>query len=640
MKLNSNIFWLVFVATVLPLLVLVMGATSWSERQYQKNVDREVTASLSSLVSEIRRLQYFERELILALRSTDNIKAYLPVLQQAQGGNIHPEFFRRSEKLKQFLAGMQSVVPGFSAIRVLDHNANTLILVRFGHGYLGDFDGIESFPYAEDEVEDEASSKMLRSLSGKGLHFVLLPQNRPDKKRRQRQKLLSAVVPLVYQGKRVGYLAVDFSGTQIDHMLQLVTRVHKGQLLIAEINPENKARDGYVLFDDVQQSSFAKQESAPIYLRVLEGGLLWEAIQNKPYGMLKTDSGLSRTYYVEYQPYTNSLASWVIASRINLAEINRPFYRIRLGIIVFAVVAIVLSLILARFGAKRIVGPVRELARGMKRYAAGDRTIRVSARGADEMQQLEQSFNEMADTLDHAQLERDKARDMMLQSAKLASIGQMASGIGHEINNPLNNILSYTKLMKRSVEQGRFDKLDTDIESLRTEALRASGIIRGVLNFARQVPPEYSSFPVCEWLDETVALARQAAVSKRVDLNTACDVRPSLSGDYNQLQQVLVNLILNAIFASEEEGVVEIRASSDGKSVRVDVIDAGCGIAPETLDRIFDPFFSTKPVGDGSGLGLSISLGIVERHHGSLAINNNPGKGVTATIVLPLKHKD
>ena len=395
-----------------------------------------------------------------------------------------------------------------------------------------------------------------------------------------------------------------------------------------------------LLFDDVHKRRFASNGSPPLNLRRLDGGRLWDAIQRKPYGVVDTDDGNTRIYYVEYRPYPDSLVSWVIATRVRLAEINRPFQRIRLGIIIFAVVAIVLSLALARFGAMKIVGPVRELANGMQRYAAGDHSVRVAARGADELQQLERAFNDMADTLDHAQRERDRARDMMLQSAKLASVGQMASGIGHEINNPLNNILSYAKLMRRAREKGRTEDLASDLDALRAEALRASAIIRSVLNFARQVPPEYSDFDLCDWLQETVTLVRQAAAARRIELHATCETASQVSGDYNQLQQVLVNLILNAIQASKEGGSVSVHASSDGEAMRVDVVDRGSGIDTQIIDRIFDPFFSTKPVGEGSGLGLSVSLGIVERHNGSLRIDNNRDGGVPATLVIPLRRAE
>lgn len=226
---------------------------------------------------------------------------------------------------------------------------------------------------------------------------------------------------------------------------------------------------------------------------------------------------------------------------------------------------------------------------------------------------------------------------MMLQSAKLASIGQMAAGIGHELNNPLNNILSYTKLLVRNAKDD--EALQRDVHSLREEAVRASEIVKGILNFARQVPPQYSQFNVNEWLENTLALVQQTARGKAVELVIKSGYKGLLEGDRSQLQQVMVNLLLNAIQANSRNSRVIIETVMQHDLLHVRVIDEGEGIDESVLDKIYDPFFTTKAEGDGSGLGLSISLGIIERHHGTLDIRNNDGVGVTATITLPL-HTD
>ncbi|MDX1824129.1 MAG: HAMP domain-containing sensor histidine kinase, partial [Thiohalomonadales bacterium] len=216
-------------------------------------------------------------------------------------------------------------------------------------------------------------------------------------------------------------------------------------------------------------------------------------------------------------------------------------------------------------------------------------------------------------------------------------------GIGHEINNPLNNILSYSKLLKRSLQQqpDGIDKTQqqqmlADLQSLREETLRASDIIKGILNFARQVPPQYSRFTVQPWLDNTLNLVRQTAKSRQIHLELSNSYEGELEGDRGQLQQALVNLLLNAIQASPADSIVRVDAQCEDEQLIIKVSDEGAGISEETLDNIFDPFFTTKPEGEGSGLGLSISLGIIERHQGQLEINNNPQRGVTATITLPL----
>ncbi|MDQ1362731.1 MAG: two-component system, NtrC family, sensor kinase, partial [Pseudomonadota bacterium] len=254
----------------------------------------------------------------------------------------------------------------------------------------------------------------------------------------------------------------------------------------------------------------------------------------------------------------------------------------------------------------------------------------------EELLQLEQSFKYLAKTLKASEKQRDQAQSMMLQQAKLASIGEMAAGIGHEINNPLNNILSYVKLIERDLPESD-TQLRHDLEGLRDEALRAGRIVKGVLNFARQLPLEFSRFDLKQWLQDCIELVASEARKRYVSVKIMRVPQMELSGDRNQLQQVMVNLLMNAIQASDPQDVVEIFATRlDRKQVRIIVSDQGKGIDEKNRAKIFDPFFTTKAIGEGSGLGLSISLGIVQYHNGLLTLENNHKGGVDAIITLPL----
>lgn len=638
MRLKTNIFLWVFWAAFVPLSALVLGATAYSERLYRDGVAKDVNASLSSVVSEIDRALYYERQLVLSLSSAPDMRQYLPVLALAADGELHPTFFERGEQLKEFLKALQGVVPNFHTMRVLDLQANTMVKVSFARSAVGMQEGIESLPYAENELEDDRFARRLRALPANELSFVQLPESRWDRDGIRGPPMLSAAVPLTYGERVVGYLLADYSGEQIDRILELATRAHASTLLLAELSPEQTDRDGTVLYDDRAGLRLTRADALPMNLRGIDRGRLWEAAQRKPYGELLLADGRSRMYYVEYLPYPNQLISWVLAARVGQAEISAPFRRIRWGIFLFAGAALLISLWLAHVGARNVAAPIVAMAGSLKNYADGDRNARVPASGADELRQLGNSFNYMADTLERARHERDRAQSMMLQSAKLASIGQMAAGIGHELNNPLNNILSYAKLIRRSLPP-EARALEQDVDSLREEALRASVIIKNVLNFARQVPPQYAPFAVEPWLRETLNLAQQAARERRVSLHHSLEGPCEVDGDRHQLQQVLVNLLLNAIQASTEGGSVEIAARCSETHLELEVRDRGAGIGAQEMERIYDPFFSTKAVGEGSGLGLSISLGIVQRHDGALTLENHPDGGVVARVCLPLRRQ-
>jgi two-component system NtrC family sensor kinase len=323
--------------------------------------------------------------------------------------------------------------------------------------------------------------------------------------------------------------------------------------------------------------------------------------------------------------------------KVSNEAVIAPFHQIRQVIWLIAIISLVISLVLGDIGVRLIARPVRELAYNLQTYARGEHAQRVQSNAKiDEIRDLEVAFNTMADSLDKASDERDKAQHMMLQSAKLASIGQMAAGIGHEINNPLNNILSYAKLLERELDSDD-GRLKQDLNSLKEEAVRASDIIRGILNFARQVPPQYAPFHILQWLQDTVNLVRQSAKTAGISIAYECNEDQIIEGDRAQLQQALINLLINAIQASSRDTEVKIMVSYTEKDAIISVTDHGSGIDQVNLDLIFDPFFTTKPEGEGSGLGLSVSLGIIERHNGKLMLSNNPDGGVTATMAIPIK---
>jgi two-component system NtrC family sensor kinase len=389
-----------------------------------------------------------------------------------------------------------------------------------------------------------------------------------------------------------------------------------------------------ILYRDEDTIRLAQVRYATDYMQGIAGGRVWNRIEGNSEGSVPMADGKHALHYIEFQPYRNTLVSWLLAIDVDTAAVAGPFRQIRIGIWMLIAFALLVSLWITRIGSRHIAEPVCRLAGNLKEYADGRSDIRVHPKGAEEIRQLGQSFNYMADTLDQARQERDKAQAMMLQTAKLASIGEMAAGIGHEINNPLNNILSYAKLIDRGLS-GDQAALKQDLASLREEAMRASDIVRGILNFSRQLPTSFNRFEACPWLEETLTLVQRQGDKREVRLVSECPAGMSLYGDRGLLQQVLVNLLLNAIQASDPGRRVYARLFEEGAEDCIEVVDEGHGISPEDMERVFDPFFTTKAVGEGSGLGLSISLGIVEQHGGSIRLKNLGGGGVQVVIRLP-----
>ncbi len=225
----------------------------------------------------------------------------------------------------------------------------------------------------------------------------------------------------------------------------------------------------------------------------------------------------------------------------------------------------------------------------------------------------------------------------LLQADKLASIGQLAAGIAHEINNPLSIILGYTQLLIRSEEQSteRYD----DLRTIEKHTRACKTIVQDLLNFSRSTRTKKSTSSLHDAVNEVLNVVRHHFSLDNVAIETEFDQQiPPMVLDKEKIEQVFMNLVMNAKQAIGENGTIRIISSfdKDHNRVIVKVEDTGNGIDPKHLPRIFDPFFTTKKTGEGTGLGLSVSYGIVQHHNGEILVESEPGQGTTFTVILPL----
>ena len=644
MRIRTNIFIWVFVAIVVPLTALTLAATYYSEHTYQREVTREVNTSLNNIAANIKRQLAANRNLTLGISQAPAVQAFIPVLHNISRSEIPADASFLRQRVNNYFEGFQTILPGRFILRILDAQGNTVIKVNHNRISLPIYESLSGLRYVEEEINDPEFITLLSQLPAEEVSSLYLIHNHRQTDPTQTFLIQDAVVPLHFNNEFVGALAFTTAGEEFDRLLEHATRLYSGQLIVVELNPDNPEQHGRRLHDEANDLRFSQVYAGSRWLQTTYADEFVEYASDNPDGIFTTPDG-QPIYYTELFAYPNQFTSWLVASRLNAEQISAPFTRIRIGIWLFAAAALFISVLLTDLGARRIAQPICQLASNIKAFADGDHQQHATTRQpTDEVRALADAFNYLSDTLQAAESERDRAQHMVLQSNKLASIGQMAAGIGHEINNPLNNILSYSKLLTRNLEENS-DNVDaasreqllTDLQSLREETLRASEIVKGILNFARQVPPQYSRFEVQPWLEKTLIIVRQAAKSHQVNITLENDYHGELEGDRGQLQQALVNLLLNAIQASPADSTVHLTAHAQDGRLIIKVCDEGTGISENTLDNIFDPFFTTKPEGEGSGLGLSISLGIVERHQGQLDISNNPQRGVTASLTLPLQ---
>ncbi|MDE3119861.1 MAG: PAS domain S-box protein, partial [Nitrospirota bacterium] len=228
-----------------------------------------------------------------------------------------------------------------------------------------------------------------------------------------------------------------------------------------------------------------------------------------------------------------------------------------------------------------------------------------------------------------------KLEQQILNTEKLASVGKLAAGVAHEINNPLGGILNCLyNLRKGTLSPARQEEY---VVSMEDGLRRVQKIVRQLLDFSQQHEPELSATDINMVVERVLVLTEHAFVAGQIRLDKQLQTGlPVLMVDRHMLEQVLMNLVLNAIQAIKGGGTVTIRTRIVDEACAIDVQDTGCGIQPHVLSRIFDPFFTTKGVGEGTGLGLSVSLGIVERHGGRILVESEVGKGSLFTVSLPL----
>ncbi|TAN42159.1 MAG: HAMP domain-containing sensor histidine kinase [Nitrospirae bacterium] len=321
-------------------------------------------------------------------------------------------------------------------------------------------------------------------------------------------------------------------------------------------------------------------------------------------------------------------------------------------------VSVVLVLILY----KLVTKPIRMLAEGMAKLSRGNMDYRIELKNDDEIGSLATSFNTMAEELrlykekmenwtksleEEVQkntAERLKAHDSLLNAEKLASLGRMSAGVAHELNSPLTGIVTFAHLMLRRIPPENKQDIE-DMNIIIEQAERCSKIVRGLLGFSRKTASEKVAVNVNLLIENTLLIMRNQAKFHNIILDMQLDSSlPLLNVDPSQLQQVFVNLLINAADAMEEKGKVTIKSgvyeSPAGKFVEIIFSDTGPGISDEIKKRLFEPFLTTKPVGKGTGLGLAVSYGIIKKHGGQIFAESRQGQGAEFFIRLPLGDGD
>jgi len=338
-------------------------------------------------------------------------------------------------------------------------------------------------------------------------------------------------------------------------------------------------------------------------------------------------------HYEYFQPW-----DWIVAVGSYEDEFYREANKIKEHI-VFSMVLLILvvgttaTLLVFRASAL-FTRPITHMIEVIRLVKRGNFEEKMTVRGHDELAEMAGAFNRMTDIIRH----NKEMEASLAQQGKMASLGVLSSGVAHEINNPLGVILGYAGYI-----EGKMSEDDPNyryIHEIKRESKRCKKIVQDLLSYARTPRPSLEQVDLNRLLAQIVDFAANHTDMRGVTITTEfAPALPPVMLDGDQMRQVAINLILNAGGAMPDGGRLTVKTElSDAEHVQIVFADSGCGIPPETIEKIFEPFYTTKE--RGTGLGLAITRQIIEQHNGKISIESTPGTGTTVRVTLPVEHEE
>lgn len=435
----------------------------------------------------------------------------------------------------------------------------------------------------------------------------------------------------------LGIVAVSplFLGDELQGAVAVFHLFNNDFTLVDSIKNSTKIDTVTIFFGDLRVSTNVMTENGQraVGTRVSEEVKAVVLQQGKEY--VGNAFVVNENYITRYEPLRDHRGNVVgilyVGARQQAFEDFLNTFRRRVALV--ALVTILLTFILATPVSRVITRPLKDLqalADTSRQVASGDLNARAPATAGGEVGLLAESFNDMLDTLQATQKQ-------LLQSEKLASLGQLSAGIAHELNNPLATVLLFSDLLRK--EKKLPEQTLNDIEIIVSETERCKGIVSSLLDFARQHQVEGQNVDLNQLIFQVVDTECRHSRYDNVEIRQELDPDlPTIQADPDQIQAVIINLLSNAAYAMPDGGYITLRTLEEGANrVRFEVQDQGQGISADDQAKLFTPFYTTKPVGKGTGLGLSIVYGIIKMHQGQIEVDSQPGKGTVFTIKLPVK---
>ena len=449
---------------------------------------------------------------------------------------------------------------------------------------------------------------------------------------------LSAGVPVLEEGQLVGVL---YGGILLNRDEKIVDTVRGTVFRNEEYKGRSIGRATIFLKDVRVATNVPAQEGGrAIGTRVAED--VREHVLEKGERWTKQAMVVTDWYITAYEPIQDIFNKTVGILGMGVLEEKYVDLRWRtlVSFVLITLAGMALATVLGCFLAGKIIHPVHRLIQASQQVTEGSLTPDIGPVSSGEMAVLQNTFKEMVAAMGRR---RAESQDRLVLSERQASVGRLAAGVAHEINNPLTGVLTYTHMLLRRKDLN--EEIRADLQTIVEATERVRKIVKGLLDFSRQTKLDREQVDVNRLISSTIALMENQALVKGISMV----FKPGeglhlVNMDRNQFQSVLLNVLINALDATNPGDSITLSTANspvkndvDQEGIEISIADTGCGIPPEHLNKLFDPFFTTKEVGHGTGLGLSVTLGIVQRHGGTIRVASEVGKGATFTIWVPLE---
>jgi len=529
--------------------------------------------------------------------------------------------------------------------------------------------GKETFAGTE-IIPQEELVKCSPELAGQA-YFRFIPTPRAKTTRKTEETsgmIIKAAAPVVdYEGKLLGVL---YGGNLINRNYKIVDKI-KETVFQKQVYKGKDSGTATIFQDDLRISTNVRTESGEraigtriaenVYEQVLVKGKLW----------IDRAFVVNAWYFTAYEPIKDIEGKTIGILYVGILEdkfvdIKKETLWIFIGI---TIIGVIITLLVGYLLAHSVTRPIRSLANAAGQLAKGNFNQQVKVESSDEIGELSKTFNFMISAIK----ERDEklkaeTQQALIHMEKMSSLGQMAAGVAHEINNPLSGVLTYIQLMLKNIKANKpipTEELERKLTTMEKETERCTRIIKSLLDFARQTKPSIRPIDLTKVVENSlIMLAHQAELSNVQIVKQYQKDIPHIEADPDQLQQVFTNMVLNAIQAMPQGGTLTISTVRDTAQVRpalqgsrpetpqglgkgslsegkgevgVRFQDTGQGISPENLKKLFTPFFTTKEKGKGIGLGLAVCYGIIQRHGADIKVESEINKGTTFTVWLKEK---